>query len=72
MAKICQNIKTAGIEIYIIGLQIGADTQFRDLLENRCASNNGDGYFFSAENPRELSDAFTEISVAFSYNSLTK
>jgi hypothetical protein len=72
MVQICQNIKAAGIEIYIIGLQIGSDTQYRDLLKTRCASNGGDGYFFSAENPSELTAAFTQISLAFSYNSLTQ
>ena len=70
MAQICQNIRAAGIEIYIIGLQVNSDLAYRSLLQTRCASNGGDGYFFSAENPSQLTAAFEQISLAFSYNSL--
>ena len=72
MAQICQNIRAAGIEIYIIGLQVNSDLAYRSLLQTRCASNGGDGYFFSAENPSQLTAAFEQISLAFSYNSLTQ
>ena len=72
MAQICQNIKAAGIEIYIIGLQVNSDLAYRDLLQFRCASNGGVDHFFSAENPAQLTAAFEQISLAFSYNSLTE
>jgi Flp pilus assembly protein TadG len=51
---VCDNIKAAGIEIYVVRFRSGDETVMRD-----CAS--GDDHFFSADNAQELSAAFDAI-----------
>lgn len=61
-AQLCENMKTSGITIYTIAFELEDDTA-RNLLDN-CATddNNGQVFFYEADNEDELRDAFRNIA----------
>jgi Flp pilus assembly protein TadG len=61
---ICQNIKNAGIEIYVVRFRSGNENLMRS-----CAS--GDSHFFNANNAQELSAAFDAIGTGIGSLRLT-
>jgi Flp pilus assembly protein TadG len=76
MVQICSNIRTAGIDVYIIALQFTVeDLAYKTILREQCASGTAstkDDYFFDVSDPKALNDAFRKIGKSYSYNSIVK
>lgn len=63
-ADLCEAIKSAGIEIYVVRFRDGNEQMMRD-----CAS--GDDHFFNADSAESLSDAFDAIGTGIGSLRLT-
>jgi Flp pilus assembly protein TadG len=70
----CNNIKAAGIKIYVIALKADVDLTFEQLMKD-CAGAQGEtwerGYYFDASNPAELTSAFERIGRSFNMLTIT-
>jgi hypothetical protein len=62
---VCQNIKNAGIEIYVVRFRNGDESVMRS-----CASSNS--HYFNANNAAELSAAFDAIGTGIGSLRLTR
>lgn len=67
-AELCTNIKTEEITIYTVAFEI-TDTTIKDLLRD-CATQTS--YYYDADNPTELSNAFEAIAGQLAQLKLTK
>lgn len=74
MVTICTSMKTRGVVIYVIALQLGSDLSFKNLLE-QCSSNYDpttaqrvtSDFFFDTNDPTQLTQAFQKIGKSFTY-----